>query len=193
MQSIKCVIVGDGAVGKTSLLISYTSNKFPEEYIPTVFDNYTANLLVDDKQITLGLWDTAGQEDYDQLRPLSYPQTNIFLICFSVTNPISLHNASEKWLREITQHCPSVPFILVGTKTDVRDEINEERKTEKDSVVMTHKGRRIASQIGAVAYCECSAKTRKGLREVFDEAINAVLYPPDQETKLNRKRICTIL
>ena len=193
MQTIKCVAVGDGAVGKTCLLISFTTNAFPSEYIPTVFDNYCANLVVDGKAVNLGLWDTAGQEDYDRLRPLSYPQTDVFLICFSVVSASSFDNVSTKWVPEVRHHCPSTPIILVGTKIDLRgDEDTIAKLSQKHkSPITEEEGKAKAAEVGAVKYLECSAATQQGLVEVFHEAIRAVLSP--KNTKKGKKKQCTLL
>ncbi|XP_048377011.1 ras-related C3 botulinum toxin substrate 1-like isoform X2 [Stegostoma tigrinum] len=165
MQNIKCVVVGDGAVGKTCLLITYTTNDFPEEYIPTVFDNYSTSVTVDGRAVNLGLWDTAGQEDYDKLRPLSYPQT---------------------WYPEVKQHCPNAPIILVGTKLDLRDDKDTiEKLRERNQAPITHEeGVLIAKEIGAAKFIESSAYKQKGLKTIFDEAIRAVIFQPVQKRRV---------
>ncbi|KAJ3291909.1 Rho GTPase [Borealophlyctis nickersoniae] len=191
MQTIKCVVVGDGAVGKTCLLISYTTNKFPSEYVPTVFDNYAVTVMIGSEPYTLGLFDTAGQEDYDRLRPLSYPQTDVFLVCFSVVNPSSFENVREKWFPEVRHHCPGVACLLVGTQVDLRDDplTVEKLARNRQRPVGPEQGERLAKELGAVKYLECSALTQRGLKNVFDEAIIAALDPPAPK----KKQKCRIL
>lgn len=180
MQNVKCVIVGDGAVGKTAVLLSYTTNAFPEGYIPTVFDNYAASVMVDGQPCNLGLWDTAGQDDYDRLRPLSYPNTDVFLVCFSVASRTSLENVRTKWAPELRHHCKGVPLVLLGTKADLRQDTQlAARLAERgQSMVSAEEASELAAAIGATKYLECSALTQKGLKTAFDEAIRVALGPP---------------
>ncbi|KAB5555374.1 hypothetical protein PHYPO_G00033300 [Pangasianodon hypophthalmus] len=180
MQAIKCVLVGDGESEKTQLLFSYTTSDIHREYVPTVFDNYPVTVMVDGEPVTLGLYDTAGREDYDRLRPLSYPQTDVFLICFSLVSPASFENVRAKWYPEVSYHCPNTPIILVGTKIDLRDDKDtiEKLKEKKLTPITYPQGLAMAKEIGCVKYLECSALTQRGLKTVFDEAIRAVLCPP---------------
>ncbi|CAH2042171.1 unnamed protein product, partial [Iphiclides podalirius] len=186
----KLVIVGDGACGKTCLLIVFSKDQFPEVYVPTVFENYVADIEVDGKQVELALWDTAGQEDYDRLRPLSYPDTDVILMCFSVDSPDSLENIPEKWTPEVKHFCPNVPIILVGNKKDLRNDpatINELRKMKQEPV-KPQEGRAMAEKINAFAYLECSAKSKEGVREVFETATRAAL-----QVKKKKKTRCSLL
>lgn len=174
-KGIKCVVVGDGTVGKTCLLISYTTDSFPGEYVPTVFDNYSASLVLNGDNINLGLWDTAGQEDYDRLRPLSYPQTDVFILCFSVVSPSSFENITIKWIPELKHHCPQVPLILVGTKSDLREdrETLDSLSCQGQTPVRRETAIKLASKIKAFKYIETSALTGKGLKSVFEESVRA--------------------
>ena len=203
----KLVIVGDGACGKTCLLIVFSKDQFPEVYVPTVFENYVADIEVDGKCVELALWDTAGmkliwtlttllyyditgQEDYDRLRPLSYPDTDVILMCFSIDSPDSLENIPEKWTPEVRHFCPTVPIVLVGNKKDLRfdEATRRELGKSKQEPVKTEEGRAMADKIGAYDYLECSAKLNEGVREVFETATKAALA-----TKKKKKGRCSIL
>uniref|UniRef100_A0A668RHT3 Cell division cycle 42 n=1 Tax=Oreochromis aureus TaxID=47969 RepID=A0A668RHT3_OREAU len=137
MQTIKCVVVGDGAVGKTCLLISYTTNKFPSEYVPTVFDNYAVTVMIGGEPYTLGLFDTAG------------------------------------------------------TQIDLRDDPStvEKLAKNKQKPITPETAEKLARDLKAVKYVECSALTQKGLKNVFDEAILAALEPPEPK----KRRKCVLL
>ncbi|XP_034952220.1 ras-like GTP-binding protein RhoL [Chelonus insularis] len=179
-RGIKITAVGDGMVGKTCLLITYTTKKFPTEYVPTVFDNYSDTINVDGQEYDIVLWDTAGQEDYERLRPLSYPNTDCFLLCFSISARSSFENILSKWYPEIKHHCPNVPIVLVGTKGDLRNDENKD-------IVSLKECRRMKEKIKAFKYVECSAKFQDKLEEVFTDAIRAVLK------KSYSKKYCCII
>ncbi|XP_074118489.1 rho-related GTP-binding protein RhoU [Sminthopsis crassicaudata] len=191
-RSIKCVLVGDGAVGKTSLVVSYTTNGYPTEYIPTAFDNFSAVVSVDGKPVRLQLCDTAGQDEFDKLRPLCYTNTDIFLLCFSVVSPSSFQNVSEKWVPEIRCHCPKAPIILVGTQSDLREDVKVliELDKCKEKPVAEEAAKLCAEEIKAASYIECSALTQKNLKEVFDAAIVAGIQHSDtqQQPKKSKNR-----
>ncbi|SMN19808.1 similar to Saccharomyces cerevisiae YNL180C RHO5 Non-essential small GTPase of the Rho/Rac subfamily of Ras-like proteins [Maudiozyma saulgeensis] len=226
MRSIKCVVIGDGAVGKTSLLISYTTNTFPQDYVPTVFDNYTTTVSLRDpnapasnsnndsieqdtpsgpisthsnehlRVFKLNLWDTAGQEEYDRLRPLSYPQTDIFLICFSVTERNSFRNVCDKWLPELKSNSNiennslftkfnKLPILLIGTKSDLEGTINE----TDSNFISQEEIQKCVEDNGFMGYVQCSAMTQIGVREVFERAIDAVVFEPERLANKQKKSI----
>ena len=153
--------------------------------------------MVDGKPINLGLWDTAGQEDYDRLRPLSYPQTDVFLVCYSIISPSSFQNAKVKWQPEISHHAPGVPFLLVATKSDLRNnaETLEQLKTKGLTPVTEDQGKQLAQTLGAVEFIECSALTQAGLKSVFDSAIRTVLANKEAKAKTTKtsKDKCSIV
>lgn len=178
----KLVIVGDGACGKTSLLYVFTLGEFPTQYTPTVFDNYVIDCRIDGKAVQLALWDTAGQEEYERLRPLSYNNSHIILIGFALDIPDSLDNAASKWAEEVKKYSPNVPFLLVGLKKDLR--LDSSR-----NYVQYHEGEEVARQIGARKYLESSALTGEGVDDIFETAMRISLLV---NNKKEQKGCCTI-
>ena len=174
MEVIKLVVVGDGGVGKTSLFITYTRGAFSSEYVPKVFDGYAASVKFAEETYTLQLFDTPGQEDYTDrlIRSLSYPNTSVFLVCFSIAHPCSFENVQEKWVPEIKHHCPNIPFLLVGTQADLRHDraTLDKLAKNKEKAVSKEAGEMLSKSLKAAKYVECSALTGEGIKNVFDEA-----------------------
>ncbi|XP_040190537.1 rho-related GTP-binding protein RhoG-like isoform X1 [Rana temporaria] len=189
METIKCVVVGDGVVGKTCLLVCYTTNSFPKEYIPTVIAPYNAQITVDGKAVSLNLWNTASQDVYRPVRALVYPETNVAIICFDISDPSSYESVQNYWYPEVRHHCPNIPILLVGTKKDLRtnpDVINRLNK-ENQLPISYQQGVSLSRQIDAVRYMECSALNQDGVQEVFSESVRAV---PSQ---VKKKSPCVLL
>ncbi|KAF2083132.1 ras-domain-containing protein [Saccharata proteae CBS 121410] len=172
--SKKIVVVGDGGCGKTCLLISYANKEFPEKYVPTVFENYITQCphTPTGKTVELALWDTAGQEEYDRLRPLSYPETDLLFVCFAIDCPNSLENVLDKWYPEVLHFCPTTPIILCGLKTDLRSKSTciDLLRTQGLTPVSPKQGQAVADKMNAV-YMECSSKDNIGVDDIFDAAV----------------------
>ncbi|CAE6472746.1 unnamed protein product [Rhizoctonia solani] len=171
------VIVGDGACGKTCLSLMLSKGEFPEIYVPTILEDHTVSVEVDTKHVELALWDTSGQDCYDRIRALIYPESHAILICFAIDWPTSLDNVREKWISEVMHFSAGVPIILVGCKKDLRDDpktIEELGKTGQKPVT-AEEGMAVAQSIGARHYLECSAKSGEGVHEVLQYATRATL------------------
>ncbi|KAI8322943.1 GTP-binding protein [Martensiomyces pterosporus] len=177
----KAIVIGDGACGKTCLLHVFREGQFPidDRYIPTVFETWVAEMEVNNSPVELSLWDTAGQEEFDRLRFLCYPDVNVVIICFAVDSPDSLENVEDKWYAEAAQQAAGAPVVLVALKLDLRNDqraIDELARYGQAPVSMAQ-GQRMAKKIGAVSYVECSAIKNLNVRQVFEIAARVSMTP----------------
>ncbi|KAM6897851.1 rho-related GTP-binding protein RhoN-like [Xenentodon cancila] len=166
----KIVVVGDSQCGKTALLHVFAKDSYPENYVPTVFENYTASFEIDKQRIELNMWDTSGSPYYDNVRPLAYPDSDAVLICFDISRPETMDSVAKKWQGETQEFCPNAKVVLVGCKLDMRTDLNVMRELSKHRLIpVTHEqGTTLARQIGAVAYAECTSKySENSVRDVF--------------------------
>lgn len=186
---LKIVVIGDGGAGKTSLLTAATTGRFPGEYEPTIFDSRQENITVDNIKYTLDLNDTAGGEDYELLRPLQYVGTDVFILCVSCVTQNGIATIESKWLPEMDEYSPGVPFAIVCTKVDLRDDVDllERVRHEPMSIITPGRLEEIAKHCGASYYHDVSAMHNIGLNTLFPSIIrHCIVNPPKTQKRRQR-------
>ncbi|XP_017486414.1 PREDICTED: rho-related BTB domain-containing protein 2-like [Rhagoletis zephyria] len=201
-ELVKCVVVGDTAVGKTRLICAKACSQNVLElgqlmstHIPTVWaiDQYRIHKevlersweVVDGVNVSLRLWDTFG--DHDKDRRFAYGRSDVVLLCFSIANPLSLRNCKNVWYPEIRKFCPNTPIVLVGCKNDLRHMFRDEnfqslcrerspffRPLRECDILTPDQGRQVAKEMNA-PYYESSVLTGHGVKEVFENVIRSAL------------------
>ncbi|KAF4096832.1 rho family GTPase 1a [Onychostoma macrolepis] len=188
----KLVLVGDVQCGKTAMLQVLAKDCYPETYVPTVFENYTAGLELEEQRVELSLWDTSGSPYYDNVRPLCYSDADAVLLCFDISRPETVESSLKKWKAEIMDFCPSTRIILVGCKTDLRTDVCTlmELSNQRLTPISHEQGTLLAKQVGAEVYLECSAFTsEKSIHSVFRSAAQTCLnklQPPIKQSPTRR-------
>jgi len=157
---------------------------YPRHALEGCGTNWSLDIFVDNVHIELSLWDTAGQEEFDRLRSLSYDDTHAIMLCFSVDSKDSLENVESKWVGEIAENCQGVKLVLVALKCDLREHNDEDEAEaegtdgahrEKKQMINYNQGLEVARRIGALRYLECSAMRNRGVNEAFTEAARVAL------------------
>ena len=200
------MIRGDGGIGKTCLVMTYLTGKFPTEYVPTSYSPAESIVKVEGergeaKVVSINVVDTAGREEYPRLIQLQYPMVDLFILAFALDSPTSFANTSQRWMPDI-RHSSQAPVVLVGTKLDVRNrwESLDRRPahlSNSSPPIRADQGLKLAKQIGALAYFECSAAEMIGVEKIFQESIcllsssssSSVPPKPNKSSKSN----CTLL
>jgi Ras-related C3 botulinum toxin substrate 1 len=188
VTDIKVNVVGDKSCGQVALVVAYTTSAFIGDFVPTVVEAHHEHIVIDGEHVNLHLWNTAAWLDNKESRSKLYPETKVVVICFSLVDPSSLEDVPNEWLPEIKEYCPGVPYILVGTQSELRDRFAEnadEYRSKGWEPVPTSRGEEMKRAIEAKAYIECSAKLQLNVKEVFQTAIKVVIHaqPPAQSDK----------
>lgn len=163
----KIVIIGDGAVGKTSLINQFVESSFNEDYKPTLGANIVRkDVNLDNTKVRLIIWDLAGQEKYRVVRSMYFQGCEGALLVYDVTRYHTLDSINNKWLKDYKKHVKKKgAYILIGNKTDLKDQV----------AVPTERGKELATKIKASHFIETSAKIGENIEEAFSLLVNQIL------------------
>lgn len=200
-MSIKLVMLGDEGVGKTSLLSTCATGTFPVGYFPSIIDTFQKNLVVDEEEVEITMWDTAAGQDFDRWRPNSFENAKIFLLAFSIIDLESLEHIRTKWFMEIRQHMPNTPFIVIATKTDLREDkttIDQLRERYARDPLAIAAGEELAREVGASDYVETSALAGEGVTTLLESVVRIVraspsVDPPNRDQHGKKLSKCSLL
>ncbi|KAF2677398.1 hypothetical protein K458DRAFT_378264 [Lentithecium fluviatile CBS 122367] len=162
----KCVVVGDSSARKTELLSCFALGGFPTAHTPLVFKEYATECNVDGNLVDLTLWDTSGQEDYDQLRRNAYGGSSVVIICFLIESSPDYDQIRQKWIPEVRERCPATGRIIVGIEPD---------GAYKTSRIDITRGKRLAQEVDAMHYIQCNLESGAGVDDVFEAATRAAI------------------
>jgi small GTP-binding protein len=169
VMRVSCALIGDCAIGKTCLAVSYIRKRFLPEYVKTVYEKYSSSRTVDDREFELALWDTTGDFHMERIRQLVYTDVGVVIVCFSLVDPPSLQHIVSKWLPELHKYRVRAPIVLAGLKSDRRDGAHSQSR------IATAEGKALMRTIEARGYVECSARNGRGCSALFDAAIRAAV------------------
>lgn len=194
-KTIKIVLLGDASIGKTSLQITFETGAFPEQAIH-VNHSWVPLINVENIEFGIQIWDTGGHDQYDNIRPLSYPHTDVFFLCFSLVSQKSFQSIERKWIKEVQTHCPGTPCILVGLKSDLQKNFEENHQNINDELTDSVKDKipiseedihKMMGKVKAVQYFECSSRKKINVNELFESACKIKIR--NQETKNSKCNI----
>ncbi|KAK8899877.1 hypothetical protein M9Y10_002200 [Tritrichomonas musculus] len=190
MERIKCGIVGDGYVGKTSMLLTIQNKEFPDYYICSVYDTYATTINFNNISVNIEITDIlGGEEDFIKLRQYEYSRYHIILVCFSLVSPPSYESIKSKWINEIREYEPNKKIVLIGMKSDLRDNFHIS-SDEEMSPISTLKGEQLKMEIKALEYVECSSLKQYNLNGVLQSI--AKVHFAFESSKKEKKSKCLI-
>ena len=215
----KILVLGDMMSGKSNLISAYCSDKYKEDYIPTILHCLQTDADVLGERINLVVIEISGRDDFQPLRRYAYHKMDAAIICYPVDSSDSFERIRNYWVPELRKHAPKAPFVVVGTKRDIRDEARDRVEEHKQKLrgegeevemvgrlsaeaafvkkfVSHDRGKRVSNDLGAVAFYECCSIYRDGTRKVFEGVAKIALQKSRRKRKMSSRRvdsICTII